>query len=206
MRWTDPRTWPWFFYIWLLIILAGYAKPVWRWLQRKRAQDWPATEGLIESAGVKKTAGFWKRSNQYVAELGYSYSVAGQRYGQLFKRDFPTEREAQEFLRDLTNKLTLARPEIALSENTVRDLGTEVRFLIVTFPAQSHIPTIPFSDGNPLDLEWSHRQDRANERAEPRSIHLGCIRLRFCPKDTQLRLGIFGEPGPDRPPTFQRYW
>jgi hypothetical protein len=45
MRWTDPRTWPWFFYIWLLIILAGYAKPVWRWLQRKRAQDWPASCG-----------------------------------------------------------------------------------------------------------------------------------------------------------------
>jgi hypothetical protein len=106
IHWTDPRTWPWFFYIWLLIILAGYAKPIWRWLQRKRANDWPAAEGNIESAGVKKASGFglWKRSNQYVAELGYAYSVAGTSYGQLFKRDFPTEREAREFIRDLTNK------------------------------------------------------------------------------------------------------
>jgi hypothetical protein len=105
-RWTDPRTWPWFFYIWLLLILAGWAKPLWKWLQRKRAEDWPSAEGRIESADVKKAGGFAvsKRSGQYVAELGYSYSVAGQRYGQLFKRDFPTEREAQEFLRDLTNK------------------------------------------------------------------------------------------------------
>jgi len=72
---------------------------------------------------------------------------------------------------------------------------------------KSHWTRRPFSEGvgNPLDLEWRHRQDRANERAEPRSIHLGCIRLRFCPKDTQLRRGIFGEPALDGPPTFQRH-
>jgi hypothetical protein len=106
MRWTDPRTWPWFFYFWLLLMLAGWAKPVWQWLQRKRAQDWPTTEGHIESADVNKAGGFGlrKRSGQYVAELGYSYSVAGERHGQLYKRDFSTEPEAWEFVRDLKDK------------------------------------------------------------------------------------------------------
>src|SRR5437588_3937310 len=106
IRWTDPRTRPWFCYFWLLLMLAGWAKPVWQWLQRKRAKDWPAAEGRIESADVKKAGGFglWKPSGQYVAELGYSYSVAGECYGELYKRDFSTEPEAWEFVRDLKNK------------------------------------------------------------------------------------------------------
>jgi hypothetical protein len=105
-RWTDPKTWPWFFYLWLLLMLAGWAKPLWKWLQRKRAEDWPTKEGRIESADVKKAGGFTvsKRSGQYVAELGYSYSVTGERFGQLYKRDFSTEPEAWEFVRDLKGK------------------------------------------------------------------------------------------------------
>jgi hypothetical protein len=106
LRWTDPRTWPWFFYFWLLLMLAGWAKPLWKWLRRKRAEDWPATEGRIESTDVKRPGGFsvWKRSGQYVAELGYSYSVVGERYGQVFKREFSSEPEAWDFVRDLKGK------------------------------------------------------------------------------------------------------
>jgi hypothetical protein len=40
----------------------------------------------------------------YAAELDYSYSVAGRFEGGRYKREFATEREADEFLRDLKGK------------------------------------------------------------------------------------------------------
>lgn len=33
IRWADPRTWPWFVYVWLAILLVGLVKPIWRWLE-----------------------------------------------------------------------------------------------------------------------------------------------------------------------------
>lgn len=76
-RWTDPATWPWMFYVWLAFILAGWSVPAWRWLQRKRAVGWPAADGRIESVEVSKPSfSFTTKRGYYLAELGYSYSVA----------------------------------------------------------------------------------------------------------------------------------
>jgi hypothetical protein len=94
-HWTEPATWPWMFYVWLAFALVGWAVPVWRWLQRKRASGWPTTDGRIESVEVTKPGfSFSTKRGYYVAELGYSYSVAGSLYSGTLKRDFPTEREA----------------------------------------------------------------------------------------------------------------
>src|SRR5271165_2708360 len=105
IRWTDPATWPWMVYLWLAFILAGWLIPVWRWFQRKRAAGWPISEGRIESVEVNKPSfSFTTKRGYYVAELGYSYSVAGTLHSGRYKREFPTEHEAEEFVRDLQAK------------------------------------------------------------------------------------------------------
>jgi len=104
-RWTDPATWPWMVYVWLAFALAGFAKPAWNWLRRKRAAGWPTADGRIESVDVSKPSfSFTTKRGYYVAELGYSYSVAGNLNLGLYKREFPTEHEADEFVRDLQGK------------------------------------------------------------------------------------------------------
>jgi|SRR5215467_803339 len=92
------------FYVWLGLIAVGWLKPLWRWIQRIRAKSWPLTTGQIESATVNKSKGFLDSSLRYVAELGYSYSVTGQTEAGFYKREFRTEEEAWEFVRDLKGK------------------------------------------------------------------------------------------------------
>lgn len=105
IRWTDPATWPWMFYVWAAFALAGLAKPAWSWLRRGRAVSWPVAEGRIESVEVSKpTFAFTTKSGYYVAELGYSYSIAGTRHSGRYRREFPSEGEAEEFVRDLQDR------------------------------------------------------------------------------------------------------
>jgi hypothetical protein len=106
-RWADPTKWPWVVYFWLAAITVGYAKPVWRWLQRNRAKNWPIAEGRFESADVDEkkwfspSVSFRSRSAKHIAKLGYSYSVAGTTYSGTHKREFEVEGEAWEFVREL---------------------------------------------------------------------------------------------------------
>ena len=105
IRWTDPTTWPWMFYIWSAFALAGLAKPAWNWFRRQRADGWPVTEGRIESVKVSnRRLSFTANRSYCFAELGYSYSVAGTFNSGRYRRDLPTEREADEFVRDLQDK------------------------------------------------------------------------------------------------------
>src|SRR5438874_12591567 len=104
-RWTDPTTWPWMIRVWLAIMAAGWAAPAWAKFRRIRAAGWPMAEGRIESVDVDKPFfSLSTRRGYYVAELGYSYSVAGNGYSGRYRRDLPTEDEADEFGRDLEGK------------------------------------------------------------------------------------------------------
>jgi len=92
-------------YVWLAFILAGWMVPLWRWLQRRRASGWPVAEERIESVEITKSRfSFTTKRGYYVAELGYSYSYAGTPHSGRYKREFPTEHEAEEFARDLQGK------------------------------------------------------------------------------------------------------
>jgi hypothetical protein len=105
IRWTNPATWPWIFYVWAAFALAGLAKPAWNWFRRQRAGGWPTAEGRIESVEITKpTFSFTTKRGYYVVELGYSYSVAGTPQSGRYRREFPTEHEADEFVRDLQGK------------------------------------------------------------------------------------------------------
>jgi len=110
IRWTDPTTWPWMFYVWAAFALAGLAKPAWNWVRRQRAGGWPTAEGRIESVEITKPSfSFTTKRGYYVVELGYSYSVAGTPQSGRYRREFPTEHEAEEFVRDLKGKAVAVR-------------------------------------------------------------------------------------------------
>jgi hypothetical protein len=106
-RWTEPRTWPWFLYIWLGFFLSGWMLPLWRWLQREQAKSWPTTTGQITSAYVNEPKRFLgltlqsDRSRTYDATLEYLYTLSGEAFHGKYKRNFGSEEEAVEFLRGL---------------------------------------------------------------------------------------------------------
>ncbi len=110
IHWTDPSTWPWIVYLWLAMLAVGWVKPLWRWFQRNRASTWPTVSSQIESVTVSEAKrSFFSTSPRgsspsYVAELGYSYSTAGNVEAGFYKREFGTEGEASEFARDLKGK------------------------------------------------------------------------------------------------------
>jgi hypothetical protein len=109
-RWTNPSSWPWFVYAWLVLIFVGWLKPVWRWYLRQRASSWPTASGQIEYASVSEAKRFFistaprGSSPTYVGELGYSYFVAGSTYTGRYNREFGSKEEAMEFVRDLKGK------------------------------------------------------------------------------------------------------
>lgn len=81
-------------WLWLAIMLAGWSIPAWRWLKRRRAAGWPIADSRIEFVEVSKpTFSFKTKRGYYVAELGYSYSIAGSAFSGHYRRDFPTERK-----------------------------------------------------------------------------------------------------------------
>jgi hypothetical protein len=71
----------------------------------KERRGWPTADGRIESVEINKPSfSFTTKHGYYVAELGYSYAVAGTLNSGRYKREFPTEQEADEFVRDLQDK------------------------------------------------------------------------------------------------------
>ena len=104
-RWNDPSSWSIPIYLWIAFMLLGWIVPLWRWLQRRRAAAWPVVGGRIESADWSKPAfSLTIRRGYYAARLGYSYSVAGTCYSGQYKQEFPTDKEALDFIRDLQDQ------------------------------------------------------------------------------------------------------
>jgi hypothetical protein len=110
IRWTDPTTWPWIIYLWLALLVGGWLLSSRRWLKRRRAAGWPIADGRFESTEVTKpNFSFTTKRGYYVAQLGYSYSVAGSTYSGLYKREFPTQPAADDFVRDLKGTAVAVR-------------------------------------------------------------------------------------------------
>lgn len=108
--WIDPSTWPWFFYVWLLFLAAGFLKPAWRWFVRQRVDHWPSVEGKIDSVSVTESKGLLglnnstRGQNGYLAQIAYSYSIDGSSYGGNYRKECATQEDAEEFVRDLKGK------------------------------------------------------------------------------------------------------
>ena len=104
IRWSNPSTWPWMFYVWIGIVVAANAVGIWRWVKRWMAQGWPTAEGRIESTSIERRTGFLRGVNNrtpFTASLRYSYSLDGQNLSGVFTRRFGTEAEGKEFVRSL---------------------------------------------------------------------------------------------------------
>src|SRR6267142_2047750 len=106
IRWYDPGTWPWIVWIWLLLMLAGWIKPAWRWFRNQLARNWPEAQGKIDSAVFEARDGSSRsgKDPSYRAKLFYSYGAGGQVYQGKWQKDFDAEYEAEEFVRDLEGK------------------------------------------------------------------------------------------------------
>ena len=107
---TDPRTWPWMFDVWIAFVLFSFAKPAWRWFQRKRAETWPATPGRVESVEMNKSNFFLTSSSKRssIASFTYSYEVGGTKYFGTYKKEFGTDEESDDFLRDLALRTSVS--------------------------------------------------------------------------------------------------
>jgi Protein of unknown function (DUF3592) len=94
------------FDVWLALALAGFAKPIWRWLRRERAEAWPSTQGLVESTSINESNWFRPRasSSPSVAIFRYSYDVGGTAYVGRYRKEFGTDEESEDFLRGLTGR------------------------------------------------------------------------------------------------------
>jgi hypothetical protein len=130
------------FYVWLAFILAGWMLPVWRWFRRKRAAGWPTADGRIESVEVNKPSfSFTTKRGYYVAELGFSYSVAGTPHSGRYRREFPTEHEANEFVRDLQDKAVVVHYNPGKPSSSAM-LESDIAALLQNRPP-SPVPDIP---------------------------------------------------------------
>ncbi len=106
-EWPDLSKPFWPFPVFAGVLLFILLRSAWPWLRRKRAARWPVAEGYIESVDVTEGKSSWysmKGGSPGIAELGYSYSIAGTVDTGRYRRDFPTEQEAREFVRELKGK------------------------------------------------------------------------------------------------------
>lgn len=111
-QWANPSTWSWFTWLWLALFVGGLLQQAWRWFHRRQAQGWPTSQGRIEGVTVRRKKQFpisfsrtpRGREPAYIAELSYSYSLEGERYWGFYEREFGSEEEGWEFVRDLKDK------------------------------------------------------------------------------------------------------
>src|SRR5580765_5383427 len=47
-RWSEPSAWPWFVWVWIAFMLAGWVRPAWNAFKRHREASWPSVLGRIE--------------------------------------------------------------------------------------------------------------------------------------------------------------
>jgi hypothetical protein len=107
-------------YVWLALFLAGWPKPLWRWIKRQRASIWPTDSSEIQPASVGESKRFfisttpWDGSQTYVAaicscdkhdqEVGLWQNRAcrapGTRFGFSFRYDYRFSEQLQFVGRD----------------------------------------------------------------------------------------------------------
>lgn len=56
----DPRTWPWPIWLFLVLVLVQFSRPMRRRFERERAAFWPVADGRIESVNVSKQEGVFR--------------------------------------------------------------------------------------------------------------------------------------------------
>jgi hypothetical protein len=130
-----------------------------------------------------------KRGN-YIAELGYSFSVAGILNSGRYKREFPTQQEADEFVRDLQDKAVAVHYNPAeLSSSAL--LEPDIKFLLqIRAPA----PAADYPGGAELGSRLDQTLPLALCLFFSLWVHLGAVMGRRVAPGAffwMLRVGIF---------------
>jgi len=137
--------------IWIAFVAIGFAPKIWRWARRKSAEGWPTISARIDNATVRQ--GSWPRSQDFLAELNYSYSVAGQNYVGRLERKFATDQEAQESIRELQGKPVFVRYDPNRPDRSILPLQDLESLLSARSPvADASESTLPRRNRLPL---WS---------------------------------------------------
>jgi hypothetical protein len=196
---TDPRTWPWIVYVWLAFALAGFAKPVWRWLQRKRAETWPAIQGRVESTEIKAAKGFPASNSPSpsTASFKYVYEVGGTKHSGTFKKQFGTDEESDDFLRDLVGRDIRVQYNPQQPSNSLV-LDSSIDFLLSNRPPSAASPLDIHRYWNPLPV-WLVRVSPVFEAlaiigfVASVVVNVGTLSSRWAPPDYfwALHVGIF---------------
>jgi hypothetical protein len=114
----------------------------------KERRGWPTADGRIESVEINKPSfSFTTKHGYYVAELGYSYAVAGTLNSGRYKREFPTEQEADEFVRDLQDKAVVVHYNPGKPSSSAM-LESDIAALLQNRPP-STVPDIPPANSVP---------------------------------------------------------
>ena len=135
-RWTDPHTWPWIFYVWILFALIGQIPYLWRRWKSLNAKSWPQTAATINSTHVDVTSTFWQsreNANRSKAELNYSYFVAGSSYSGKYIKKCDSEDAANEFVRGLAGAVAVVHYDPAQPANSML-LDSDLQSLIANRP------------------------------------------------------------------------
>ena len=152
-RVANPRNWPWMLWVWLAFAAIGWGPRLWQRMRRRVAESWPLVSAKIESTAIRQPKWSTSGSHGLVAELGYSYSVTGRYYSGIFAKNFATEQEAAEFLRDLQGKATFARYDPERPERSML-LPQDVETLLTTRSAVATSDEIILPKRNTLPV-WS---------------------------------------------------
>jgi hypothetical protein len=152
-RWTQPATWPWVIWLWLLLLIAGWLKSTWKWWQRYRIAEWPTTAGRIQTARIAdptKVLGMVvsSRRTEFPVEISYTYQVGGADYSGHYKKVFAAEAEAREFLRDLEGKAI----EVRYAPSNANRSG--VTDAAMNSALESRAPAPPADVASPIP-EWA---------------------------------------------------
>jgi hypothetical protein len=139
-RWSDPHSWPWVFYVWIVMIGAGYIPKLWRIWRQQSAKSWLPVSATIDSTHVDAAPNRFlqmgRRSAQFQANLNYSFSVGGTTYTGQYSRMFHTEAEALEFIRDLWGKTLTAQVNPAKPTKSLV-FDSEIQNLIRVRPSRT---------------------------------------------------------------------
>ncbi len=101
----NPATWPRMFYVWLAFIVAGGCFQFGDGFSGRELPSGQSHRGISNPLKLRSPDFPFNATGGYhVAELAYTYSIAGTLQSGRYKREFPTKGEAEEFIRDLNGK------------------------------------------------------------------------------------------------------
>ena len=136
-------------WVWIAFALTSLMKPAWNWLRQRRGTEWPIANGCITSTGIAKPSSPWGwKESPYIAQLDYTYTVAGEEYSGTCQRECPTEKEAEDFVRGLENRPVNVHVH-PMAPDRSRLLESDIQSLLVNRPQSVPVET-------PVSLPLGH--------------------------------------------------